>query len=46
MTRRVSVERLRDISKQRSIRRPLLVQPELRLVEDEPMPPVEWPIGK
>ena len=46
MTKRVSVDRLRDISKQRSIRRPLLGKPEPRLVEDQPKFPVEWPIGK
>jgi hypothetical protein len=45
MTKRVSVDRLRDISKQRSIRRPLL---ELRLTEarGDPLPNEEWPIGK
>jgi hypothetical protein len=44
--KRPSVERLRDISKQRSIRRPLLGEPEIRLVESErdPLGKVEWPI--
>jgi hypothetical protein len=48
MTKRASVHRLRDISKQRSIRRPLLAQPELGLTEaqDDPLPNEEWPIGK
>jgi hypothetical protein len=46
MTKRVSVERLRDISKQRSIRRPLAMQPEIRLVENEAEAKAEWPIGK
>jgi hypothetical protein len=46
MTKRVSVDRLRDISKQRSIRRPLSMQPEIRLVDDEVEAKPEWPIGK
>jgi len=52
VTKYGSLNRLRDISKQRSIRRPLLVQPDLRLVEDDepkdnqPKPrDEEWPIG-
>jgi hypothetical protein len=46
MKKRVCVERLRDISKQRSIRRPLLAEPEIRRVESEgdPLAKVEWPI--
>jgi hypothetical protein len=46
MSKRVSVDRLRDISKQRSIRRPLAIQPEIGPVEEGAAPKLEWPIGK
>jgi hypothetical protein len=47
MSRPASLERLRDISKQRSIRRPVLVPLPIAGVEDRgDMSPtkVEWPI--
>jgi hypothetical protein len=46
MTKRVSLDRLRDISKQRAIRRPL-TQPQSTSPQEErgPAPTgVEWPI--
>jgi hypothetical protein len=48
VSKRASLDRLRDISKQRSIRRPLQVEPQIRLVEREEYelvpPKIEWPI--
>jgi hypothetical protein len=47
MTRPASLSRLRDISKQRTIRRPLLVPLPIEGVEDQgDLPPtkVEWPV--
>lgn len=46
MTRRVSLKRLSDISKQRSIRRPILVPLPIEGVDDRFAEPkkVEWPI--
>lgn len=47
MTRRASLHRLKDISKQRSIRRPILVPLPIEGVEDGPdvsRTRVEWPV--
>jgi hypothetical protein len=45
MTKRVSLDRLRDISKQRSIRRPVHVKIDRMEDRDElPTAKVEWPI--
>jgi hypothetical protein len=47
MTKRTALERLKDISKQRSIRRPILVPLPIEGVEDRPDAPrtkVEWPV--
>jgi hypothetical protein len=47
MTRQVSLDRLRDISKQRTIRRPILVPVQADLHDDAgtgPATKVEWPI--
>lgn len=47
MSRTASLERLRDISKQRSIRRPILVPLPIegvRELGDIPPTKVEWPI--
>jgi hypothetical protein len=46
MTRPASLGRLRDISKQRSIRRPLLipVPDEAGECDDAPATKIEWPI--
>nr|NUR36851.1 hypothetical protein [Sphingomonas sp.] len=47
MTKRASLDRLSDISKQRSIRRPILVPLPIEGVEDRPearKTKVEWPI--
>jgi hypothetical protein len=47
MSRPASLERLRDISKQRSIRRPLLVPvPSDREDQQVPESLAEWPIPK
>ena len=48
MTRPVRLSRLREISKQRSIRRPLLIPvPDHAPEEERDTPPtkVEWPVG-
>ena len=47
MTKRSSLDRLRDISKQRSIRRPILVPLPIEGVDDSldaPKTKVEWPV--
>jgi hypothetical protein len=47
MTKRSSLDRLKDISKQRSIRRPILVPLPIEGVEDQadlPRTKVEWPV--
>jgi hypothetical protein len=47
MSRPASLERLRDISKQRSIRRPILVPLPIDGVEDRgdaPPTKIEWPV--
>lgn len=47
MSRPVSLNRLSDISKQRSIRRPILVPLPIEGIDDraiEPKTKVEWPI--
>lgn len=47
MTKRMSLDRLKDISKQRSIRRPILVPLPIEGVEDKPdaaRTKVEWPV--
>lgn len=47
MTKRTSLDRLKDISKQRSIRRPILIPLPIEGVEDRPDAPrtkVEWPV--
>jgi hypothetical protein len=47
MTKRASLDRLKDISKQRSIRRAILVPLPIEGVEDRPDAPktkVEWPV--
>jgi hypothetical protein len=47
MTRPLPLERLREISKQRTIRRPLLVPLPIEGVEDDndaPKTKVEWPV--
>jgi hypothetical protein len=47
MTKRTSLDRLRDISKQRTIRRPVLVPLPIEGVDDSdevPKTRVEWPL--
>jgi hypothetical protein len=52
MTKGASLDRLRDISKQRSIRKPLVVDGDLGppSVSEQPTPTIsnfiEWPIGR
>jgi hypothetical protein len=48
MSKRVPLNRLRDLSKQRSIRRPLLIPVPVDDVEDcETVPTqVEWPVSR
>ena len=48
MSKRASLNRLRDISKQRAIRRPILVPLPIEDVEDRPdakPTKVEWPVS-
>ena len=47
MSKRTSLDRLQDISKQRSIRRPILVPLPIEGVDDSedlPKTKVEWPV--
>jgi hypothetical protein len=48
MSKRVSLDRLRDISKQRSIRKPLAGAPQWHLAENQEeasVEKVEWPLA-
>jgi hypothetical protein len=48
MTRPLPLDRLRDISKQRAIRRPILVPLPIEGVEDcdSPKTKIEWPVPR